>query len=145
MSIVTIRPFEELGDSGFIYSTWPKSVYHKPAKPIKMEKSAWFGQFYFYLQAHLRSSAIYIACLKDSPDTIIGYAILEGIELQFVYIKEMYRSQGIATLLLKNKKIESVNTNNLTKAGEAILDAHPELKQIDKKEVKHEPNTKEIT
>lgn len=58
---------------------------------------------------------IKIACLKDEPDTIIGYSILtadyQGIT--WVYVKKKWRRNGIAKSLLPQYPVFVTHINNL--------------------------------
>ena len=123
MSKVILRQFDPATDSGFIYSSFPKGVYHGSVEKIATPKDEWFGSFYNYLKEQLALATVSIACMQDDPDTILGYSILAGDTLQFVYVKAPYRNQGIATLLTKNK-FKDINVKNLTKVGAAILAKH---------------------
>lgn len=52
----------------------------------------------------LRDSITAIAYATAVPDEIIGYAITEKNILHFVYVKSVYRRQGIATALVGDDK-----------------------------------------
>lgn len=121
---VVVRKFDPLTDSGLIYSSYPKGVYYGAYVSINPEdnykiKSDWFKAFYQQTRYQLEHSTIHIACTSDNPQTILGYAIITGTALEFVYVKELFRNQGIARLLTKNQPIEEYK--NVTKVGHAIL------------------------
>lgn len=132
MSKIIVRDFNPTSDSGFIYSSFPKGVYHANLNPIKTNKSQWFQAFHANMNENLNKQIISIACMNDSPDTILGYLIINGECLEWIYVKELFRKQGIATLLLKNKKLKTINKDNLTKVGSIIMENHKDL--ITKKE-----------
>lgn len=123
---VIIRDFVPLTDSGFIFSTMPKSIYYSGINiDLDEDKKHWFEQFYTYLQNLIPESEISIACLEFDLDTIIGYCIVAGRTLQFVYIKEAFRKQGIARLLVNyNKQIREVNIGFVTRIGDCIIEEH---------------------
>ena len=138
---IVVRPFEPVTDSGFIFSTLPKSIYYGSSVKIPVSRASFFSTSFAYVEAittekHTRS---YIACLKDNPYVIIGYAIIHGTCLEFVYVKELFRGQKIATLLLKNQPICEINEFNLTKVGSEIMKKHMNLF---KKEQLDEPDTR---
>jgi len=116
---VVIRPFNASLDTGLIYSSYPKGVYYGSFTPIDTPKDKWFKAFYIEMQDQLKTSTVSIACMSDNEDVIIGYSIVTGTCLEFVYVKEQFRNQGIARLLLKNHPIEQYK--NVTKVGHAIL------------------------
>ncbi len=60
----------------------------------------------------------------DDPDFLLGYSLLSGKTLDYIFIKPDYRKQGLAKLLLKNKIITNVNKENLTRIGYAIVEEH---------------------
>lgn len=128
MSKVVLRKFDPDMDSGFIYSTFPKGVYHGSYDDITLPKKEWFALFYEAMKASLDLSQITIACMDGSPEVIIGYSIVRESILQFVYVKESYRKQGIARILTRNR-YSKVNTDNLTIVGHAILRDHPEYRE----------------
>ena len=127
---VIIRKFDPELDSGLIYSSYPKGVYygahtsqeHVPTLSTRDDpkvKSAWFKAFYAQVKNQLANSTVHIACPSDSTDTILGYAIIADKALEFIYVKELFRNQGIAKLLLTGHQVE--HYKNVTKVGYAIL------------------------
>jgi hypothetical protein len=104
---IIIRPFQPGTDSGFIYSTLPKSIYYGSHIKIPVSRSHFFDTAYSYVQNVIadQNTRIFTACLKDDPDFIVGYAVVHGTCLEFVYVKEGFRNQKIATLLLKKHLI----------------------------------------
>lgn len=145
MQIVT-RKFNPSQDAGLIYSSYPKGVYYGSHTPINPKddykvKSKWFKEFYLKVKDQLASSTILIACPTDDQSTILGYAIITGTTLEFVYTKELFRNQGIATLLLKNQPIEEYR--HITKVGWAIL--HKEGNKYGKQEAGTNPGSEHPT
>lgn len=142
MSQVTTRPFNPETDSGFIYATWTKGVYYGSLDESLSDKrqGKWFARFYPYISDQLKTAKIYVACMGDDPDTILGYVVINGTTLEWVYVKGLFRKNGIATLLIKNKGIESINETSVTKVGHAIMNSHPNLF---KKEEAYAPEARE--
>ena len=50
--------------------------------------------------------------------------MIDGTNLEWISVKEDYRKQGIATLLLKDKLLKGFNESNLTKIGNGILEKY---------------------
>ena len=60
-----------------------------------------------YLRGHkrairdcLKRAETRIACLRDQPETILGYAVLEGRTLQYIFVKRDFRGEGLARSLI---------------------------------------------
>lgn len=119
--IIATRSFNDIKDTGIIMETMPKSVYYDTHKGPPNKQ--WFIEYFQYLQPLLKRAFITIACDKDDHDFILGYSIVdpEHMRLEFVYVKDAYRKQNIATLL-GYKNYEEFNYKNITKLGRQILD-----------------------
>lgn len=128
---IILRKLNKSQDEPFIYSTWPRSLFYSPAEPIKIKKSLFIKQMLKYIDQALDNFQITIACLKEYPDSIIGYSVIHKNTLEWIYIKEAYRHSGIATFLLKKHKIDDFNPSHLTKIGQGIIN---EKKLFKKKE-----------
>lgn len=120
MKVIT-RDFNPDQDTGFIYSTWAKSVYYGNRRwhGNDSTKQEWFKDFYVTMSEALGTGKIRIACLEDDRDLIIGYSVLVESVCEFVYVKEALRRQGIATLLLKGESVFSFNV--CTRMGAKII------------------------
>lgn len=114
------RAFRET-DTAIIYDTWAKGAWYAKQKPIRTDRDQWFQSFHAYIQSILERAEISVACLSTDPDFIVGYAILDKEALEWVYVKNMFRRQGIAAFLLKNLPIAAVNTSTITKIGQQLL------------------------
>jgi hypothetical protein len=134
---IVIRNFQPVDDSGFIYSTWPKNVFYSGILNVnKHDKKRWFQEFYNYLQKLIPESEISIACMDDDKNTILGYSVVSGRTLQFIYVKELFRKQGIGSLLFNhNKQIREINQSFLTHIAESILQQHPNLIKKENREI----------
>lgn len=114
-----VRDFNPIKDSGFIFSTYPKGIYYGLAKEPKGPKSKWFADYYQKTKDLIQTATIRVASPEDDPNTIFGYSIVNNAILEFVYVKEIHRRQGIAALLVPN----NINDyNNITKIAQIILD-----------------------
>lgn len=127
MSKIIMRDFIPKDDSGFIYSTWPKSVYYSGVHVSDIEKREWFKNFHEYMQRTLPICKIYVASDREDPFFILGYSIINEDNLLFVYVKDAYRKQKLASALLKDKGITQYAGSFVTRIGAAILAEHPNL------------------
>jgi hypothetical protein len=131
-----VRPFDNRGDAGFIFSTWSKGVYFSSFVPILTLKNNWFRDHYEHVKNLLQDTDTHIrvVAMSDSPDMILGYSVREGDMLEWIYVKEAYRRQGLAKLLLKDQPIHRFNSSQMTKIGQAIFEKHPDIFKGEKHE-----------
>lgn len=125
---ILIRHFDPDGDSGMIFGTMLKGIYFGSKRYKQIHLRDFMGPKQEYLVDLVEKADIYIACTSDDADTVLGYAILYQGILEWVFVKPIFRRQGIASLLLKNKDFKAINEKNLTNAGFDFLSKnHPEL------------------
>lgn len=114
---MVIRKFNA-GDKSFVYATWLRGLYH--GSPYWSCTTA--KDFYEIMGRHidevLKTSEVLVISDMTEPDLILGYAVIEGPCLHWVYIKSEGRTQGLARLLLKDKCIKYVTY--LTSIGDSI-------------------------
>ncbi len=116
-----IRSFAE-GDKSFIYSTYLRGKYHGDFGGVKeIQKDVFMKNEHDILEHILERSTtkVAIACLKEDPSVIIGYAITSAVSpvLYFVYVKAPFRRIGVAKLLIP-QQIQV--TTCLTRLGSSI-------------------------
>lgn len=127
MSKVIIRPYNSETDQALIHSSMPRGIYYGGLKKPDQAKSDWFADCHKYVKFLLedKDSIIRIACLANNHDQIIGYALmtkqLEGQRIEFVYVKDHYRREGIGRFLCRGFDIANINQRHLTKVGAAII------------------------
>lgn len=128
--VISTRRFNEKTDAGFIVDSMPKEIYfdNKESRRGRVNKE-WFQNFHEYLKDIFKSAHIAIATTLDDPNFILGYAIFQDTQLEFVYVKEAYRKQGIGTMLAHDQEYQSFNEANLTKLGKQILKQKHEQQQ----------------
>lgn len=129
---IVIRDFDQQRDEACIYSTWRNSAYYTASKLPDGDPKAFFSRVSKIIKTILETAKVRIACLLDSPQTIIGYSVSTGDHLNWIYVKESYRNIGVATMLWP-KEIKTV-TCYMTKMGAKIADK----KKIEIKENENE-------
>lgn len=105
--LVAIRTGEDT-DHNFIYATWLRGLYYGNSIYGAMEKDAFMDFYKLKVTSVLfkPSVTIQIACLKEEPDTILGYSVLESFEVphgtaaHWAFVKPEWRKCGIATALI---------------------------------------------
>lgn len=117
---IIIRDFDQERDQAFIYATWRNQAYYSALKRPEGDPKEFFKQTTRIIKRVLETAYVRIACLLDSPTTIIGYAVSTGDHLNWIYVKDDYRQKGIGTMLWP-RQVRTV-TCYLTKIGAVIAD-----------------------
>ncbi len=106
--MVTLRQYQPT-DKNLVYATFLKSLYYGNTYYRSIDQDAYFAGYGKVLNFLTTKSGvdIRIACLHDEPDVIVGYAIVEYGMLHYVYVKTVWRNQGIAKLLLQGLELNS--------------------------------------
>ena len=117
---VITRDFNPADDEACIYSTWRNGAFFSSAVKETESPAKFFRKMSYKIKEILESAQVRIACLEDSPETIVGYSVSRGTHLDWIYVKPDYRMQRIATILIP-KTIETY-TSDLTKIGSKIVE-----------------------
>ena len=117
LSLVLIRAGEE-NDEAFIYQTWLKGYLFGNPMNRGLDIGTFERNYRPVIGALLKRSTTRVACLKDSPNVILGYSVSEGERLHWLHVKEHMRKFGLAKLLLP-KDFSAVS--HKTKQAETIL------------------------
>lgn len=137
-SLISIRKMVE-GDKNCIRSTWVKRLkwgkywnddqqgkdsywfhYHNE----EIEQDTFFRNYQKIIEHVLNKPgvSISVACLREDPDVILGYAVMEGpATLHWVYVKKDWRGIGLARDLVPST-IKTVT--HLTRDGLKIKRKH---------------------
>lgn len=128
--VISTRKFVESSDAGFIVDSMPKEVYFdaKESRKGRVHKK-WFEDYHQYLLGLFKTADIYIATTQDDPNFILGYSIFSESMIEFVYVKEAYRKQGIGTMLEAAQAYVGMNAGNLTKLAQQILNQRTDHKE----------------
>jgi hypothetical protein len=130
VATIVIRDFKPETDSPIIYSSWRNSLWYDEKRDERLA-----NEFYYKATQGIKkllaqsNTKVRIACAKDEPDFIAGYAVMTGNHLEFCYIKINYRKKGIATLLAKNC---TSFAHPSTKIGKKIAEDHHLIIKDDK-------------
>jgi len=111
-------------DESFIYATWLRGLRYGNSWFERIDETLYFENYRQVVRALLASCQVKIACLKETPDVIIGYSVSDGPRLHWVHVKENWRRMGIATDLLPK---DFSCYSHLTKVGIEILKNHKTL------------------
>lgn len=92
-------------DHAFIMSTFLRGLYYGNEFFNLMPKDLFMAYYKLIGEALLKVSQVKIACLKDDPDIILGYSIMnqDFSVIHWVFIKSAFRKQGISKRLLPER------------------------------------------
>ncbi len=109
-------------DISLIMSTFLKGLYHDNEWFGMIPRKVFFEHYHGIAESLIRSpnATVQVACLKDDPDTIIGYSILstDFQTIHWVYVKKAWRGHGIGTSLLPERP---TNYTHFSEAGLKII------------------------
>lgn len=89
-------------DESFIYATWLKGYFYGNPDFADMQPATFYAVYPRVIETILNrlGSNVVIACLKDDPEVIIGYAVFTDKVLHYAYVKQPFRSQGVLRALI---------------------------------------------
>ena len=103
-----MREMREEGDLGYIIDTWRQGYAPKSAL-ARFDRDVYFRLMARHIKALSREpgAVVRIACDPADEDTIIGFAMLTGDELHYVYVREKLRKHGVARSLLDGLAVKT--------------------------------------
>lgn len=116
---IIARAYSADTDQAFVYTTWRNGMYYGSKEMKKRDPKIAFKELTREIKDILKNATVRIACLEESPDVIVGYVVFTNKHLDWVYVKEEFRKQGVASLMVP-KGILTV-TPRITKIGQAIF------------------------
>lgn len=123
--LITLR-IGQPDDLNFVYSTWLKGLYYGDSWFSDIPKDIFMKKYHAVLDGILKrnNTTLIVACLKDDPDTILGYSVASwhptdpGYVLHWAFVKSPWRRIGIGKSLMPPGV---VSVSHLTKVGKALL------------------------
>ncbi len=89
-------------DLPFIFNSWLKSYRDSPAMG-GIPNTVYYAGQHALIEALLERSRVVVACAKDDPTQIMGYALAEYVDdvrlVHWVYVKHTFRGFGIGRAL----------------------------------------------
>lgn len=126
LDLITIRPYTS-EDENFVYASWLRGLYYGDTWFNAIPKEVFMHEYHKVLDLIIktRPCAIKIACLKEDPEVILGYAIFhiteKGQALDWVFIKKAWRAIGIAKMLVQDEVPTLTTVTHLSKKGLDIM------------------------
>jgi len=89
-------------DEPFLFATYLQHNWYDKTNSTTLKKDTWMSLQHKRLEGVLEQQKVKVACLKDDPTVILGYAFQDGSK-PFSYLKLAWRncSVNIKELLLK--------------------------------------------
>jgi len=99
---IQIRHYDAVGDEAFLYSTWIKGYRDSGAVRAVPTPVYNIGQRNRIVKIMKDiNTSVLVAADDETPELIYGYAVItNGNILQYIYVKNKYRRNGIAKALL---------------------------------------------
>ena len=97
-------------DFGFLVDTWRRSFSEGDSSALHaFDRDVYFRLMARHIKALSREpgAVCVVACDPGDPDTVVGFAMLTGTELQYVYVRASFRKMGIARLLLEGRDVKT--------------------------------------
>lgn len=114
-------------DISFIYATWLRGLRHGNSWFELIIQEVYYDVYHRVIENIIKSSKVTtkVACLKDDPGVILGYAVYSSNRLDWVYVKKAWRSIGIAKMLVPKT---TTTVSHITAVGIEILNKHKNIK-----------------
>lgn len=100
--LYTLRTYKK-EDEAFVMATMLRGLYYgNEFFNLMPDKNAFMDNYKLICQALIQKHIVVVACLKDDPDTILGYSLTsaDGSTIHFCFVKKAWRKQGIGRELL---------------------------------------------
>lgn len=102
-----------------VFSKWMRSLRYGNDyfKMVDSDKYYFAYQRYIEMLLSRPECVIRFAVVTDEPDTVLGWSLIQGDKLHYVWVQQEQRNKGIATMLVP----VSINCiSHITKAGLSI-------------------------
>ena len=85
-------------DINFIMATWLRGLRYGNDWFELIESEAYYANYHKVIESLLAKPGVkvQVSCLKDDPEIILGYSVVEGPKLHWLFVKKPWRMIGIA-------------------------------------------------
>lgn len=95
-------------DFNYVISAWLKSFKYSGTTVQRMRDTVYFATYEPIVKRLIKQSDVYVACLREEPEVIVGYLAIERKHdsdiIHFVQVKDLWQKMGVATYLLEAAK-----------------------------------------
>ena len=122
VDLITLRPGVP-DDKAFIMATWLRGLFYGDSWFSLIPKNIFMKAYHAILEAKLADprTTVTVACLKDTPDVILGYSVSRGTVLDWMHVKDSWRRIGIGKSLVP-QNLSAVS--HLSKLGKQLKPAN---------------------
>lgn len=113
-------------DRNFILATWLRGLRYGNSWFEAIDQKTYFEFYQRVIETILArpDTVVKVACLKEDPEVILGYAVYAGGRLDWVFVKKAWRSIGVAKSLVPQ---DITVVSHLTEVGKSIMRRHPPM------------------
>jgi hypothetical protein len=101
--LIRIRTMKA-SDFNFIINSWLKTYKYSGPHVRRMLDSEYYPAYGPVVETLINRSDVYIACLREDPDVIVGYLAIENKQshdiIHFALVKELWQKMGVGKYLL---------------------------------------------
>jgi len=115
------------GDRAYVLDAWIRG-YRSSDFGLRLPPDVYYSRFgHSGLVEHLLDSGdLTVACMHDSPDFILGFAVSRPGLLHYVCVKQDFRRSGVGRTLLDSCcREEAIRTTHVTKDFQLLAGARP--------------------
>lgn len=100
---IILRPYVPFADQAIVYSTWQHGLWGDEGHDIDRPSSKHFAISSKSIAKILSKPGIVvkIACTSDNREFIVGYSVMQGQHIFWVFVKPDYRMHGIGKMLTR--------------------------------------------
>lgn len=98
---ITLRPAVD-SDLSFFFSSTLQSYFYSSPTIRGLLPSVYYPAHKALLYKLLARSKLEMACSAEDLNIILGFALTEGLDVHYMYVKRAFRRFGIARELLRN-------------------------------------------
>lgn len=112
-------------DFNFVSATLLRGLYYGGTVFSDMPKQSFMTNYQPVVKALVDKNDVWVACLVDDPDVILGYSIVskDFAAIHWVFVKKLFRKKGIARSILPQFPTA---VTHLTALGKTLLTKFPD-------------------
>lgn len=120
-------------DAAFVSTTWADQMRFGNEFIHEVPEEFYYPWFQRKIGLVLKhpDTDLVVACDESNPTWIAGFAVFDPTSIYWVYVRDAYRKQGIASLLVKDRSFQNVKALIVTTRSGRFM--------IEKKNLKYQP------